>query len=132
MIGSTLAFSKLAENETAKAPPVRLVVDEAPVKRDGHFTTSFAPVVKKIAPAVVNVFTTTAPKKQKLQNYQNPLFDDPFFRRFFGDGFSEGQPREYRTPTSNVRFCDALQLSCTNASNMVATKGVFGLAPNSE
>ncbi|HMJ65840.1 MAG TPA: DegQ family serine endoprotease [Candidatus Binatia bacterium] len=98
LIGSTLAFSKLAENETAKAPPVRLVVDEAPVKRDGHFTTSFAPVVKKITPAVVNVFTTTAPKKQKLQNYQNPLFDDPFFRRFFGDGSSEGQPREFRTP----------------------------------
>src|SRR5256885_7391372 len=45
------------------------------------FRSSFGPIVKKIAPAVVNVFTTTAPKKQKLQNYQNPLFDDPFLDR---------------------------------------------------
>jgi len=38
---------------------------------------SFAPLVKKAAPAVVNVFTrkTVAPR-------QFSLFDDPFFRRF--------------------------------------------------
>jgi Do/DeqQ family serine protease len=42
---------------------------------------SFAPVVKKVTPAVVNVYASrveTAPR--------NPLFDDPIFRRFFGDG----------------------------------------------
>ncbi len=42
---------------------------------------SFAPVVKKVTPAVVNVYASrveTAPR--------NPLFDDPIFRRFFGGG----------------------------------------------
>lgn len=93
MIGTTLAFSRLADNDSAKAP-VRLVVEEAPVKRDGRFTTSFSPVIKKVAPAVVKVFTTSTPKQQ---SYQNPFFDDPFFRRFFGDEF-RGQQRQFRAP----------------------------------
>jgi Do/DeqQ family serine protease len=41
---------------------------------------SFAPLVKKVAPAVVNIFTT----KTITQRSFSPLFDDPFFRRFFG------------------------------------------------
>ena len=41
---------------------------------------SFAPLVKKVAPAVVNIFTT----KTVTQRSFSPLFDDPFFRRFFG------------------------------------------------
>ena len=42
---------------------------------------SFAPLVKKVAPAVVNIFT----RKTVTQRAFPPLFDDPFFRRFFGD-----------------------------------------------
>ena len=45
-------------------------------------TLSFAPVVKKAAPAVVNVY---AQRVEKLPP-RNPLFDDPVFRRFFGEG----------------------------------------------
>ncbi|MBI1867054.1 MAG: Do family serine endopeptidase [Methylocystis sp.] len=40
---------------------------------------SFSPVVKKAAPAVVNVFASRVERA-------NPLFDDPIFRRFFGGG----------------------------------------------
>ena len=101
MIGSTMAFSRLADHDDAKAP-VRLVVEEAPVKRDGRFTTSFAPMIKKVSPAVVNVFTTTAAKQNTSQN-RSP-FDDPFFRRFFGDEFPGGhqqQQRRFRTPRQN-------------------------------
>jgi Do/DeqQ family serine protease len=39
---------------------------------------SYAPVVQKAAPAVVNVYAA------KLIANRNPFFDDPFFRRFFG------------------------------------------------
>ena len=42
---------------------------------------SFAPLVKKVAPAVVNIFT----RKTITQRSYSSLFDDPFFRRFFGD-----------------------------------------------
>ena len=42
---------------------------------------SFAPVVKRVAPAVVNVFTRKTVKRRTF----SPFSDDPFFRRFFGD-----------------------------------------------
>jgi Do/DeqQ family serine protease len=40
---------------------------------------SFAPVVKKIAPAVVNVYARSV-----VQAPMNPLMQDPLFQRFFG------------------------------------------------
>ncbi|ODN72022.1 DegQ family serine endoprotease [Methylobrevis pamukkalensis] len=40
---------------------------------------SFAPVVKQVAPAVVNVYAT-----REVAARASPLFDDPFFRQFFG------------------------------------------------
>jgi len=39
---------------------------------------SYAPVVQRVAPAVVNVYAA------KTVQTRNPLFDDPIFRRFFG------------------------------------------------
>ena len=40
---------------------------------------TFAPVVKRVAPAVVNVYAKTVTQVQV-----NPLFNDPFFQQFFG------------------------------------------------
>jgi len=42
---------------------------------------SFAPVVKKAQPAVVNVFASRVERMPA-----NPFLDDPIFRRFFGEG----------------------------------------------
>jgi len=50
---------------------------------------SFAPVVRRVAPAVVNIYTKTVVREQPM----SPFFDDPFFRRFFGEGLG-GIPRE--------------------------------------
>lgn len=47
---------------------------------------SFAPIVKKTAPAVVNVFS-----KRVIKRRFSPFLDDPFFRRFLGRDF--GLPR---------------------------------------
>ncbi len=48
---------------------------------------SYAPLVERAAPAVVNIYT----KKIVRSRQTAPLFDDPFFRRFFGDfGFRFG------------------------------------------
>jgi serine protease Do len=52
---------------------------------------SFAPVVKKAAPAVVNIF---AKRKVEQERRALSLLDDPFFRRFFGDGFGDPERRE--------------------------------------
>jgi Do/DeqQ family serine protease len=50
---------------------------------------SFAPVVQRVAPAVVNVYAA------KTVQARNPFFDDPIFRRFFGvpDGGGAQQQR---------------------------------------
>ncbi|HEY9163271.1 MAG TPA: DegQ family serine endoprotease [Magnetovibrio sp.] len=46
----------------------------------GEVHLSFAPLVKATAPAVVNVYTS----KTINTSQTTPLFNDPFFRRFFG------------------------------------------------
>ena len=52
---------------------------------------TFAPVVQRSAPSVVNIYT-----RRVVQQRRTGLFNDPFFRRFFGDDFSQqfGMPRE--------------------------------------
>ncbi|HET6621498.1 MAG TPA: DegQ family serine endoprotease [Dongiaceae bacterium] len=55
-----------------------------------QITLTFAPVVKMVAPAVVNIYTKTVVRQQAL----SPFFDDPFFKQFFGDDFNFGRSRE--------------------------------------
>ncbi len=63
---------------------------QVPDSRD-EITLSFAPVVKKVAPTVVNIFSERVVQQRPV----SPLFSDPFFRRFFGDNFAmQGVPRK--------------------------------------
>lgn len=48
---------------------------------------SFSPIVRRAAPAVVNVYV-----RRRVQAFSSPFANDPFFRQFFGDTF--GQPSE--------------------------------------
>jgi Do/DeqQ family serine protease len=68
---------------------------EVPTARD-QVMLSFAPVVRKVAPAVVNIYS----RKVERSAARSPLFDDPFFRRFFGDEFGFGGPVRERVRTS--------------------------------
>jgi Do/DeqQ family serine protease len=52
----------------------------------GEVHLSFAPIVKKVRPAVVNVYASRIETRP-----QNPLFDDPIFRHFFGDQGGNGR-----------------------------------------
>ncbi|MGO8837219.1 MAG: DegQ family serine endoprotease [Limisphaerales bacterium] len=60
-------------------PAIR--VETAPINRDAKLGTSFAPVVKKAAPSVVNIYSTHI---IHMRPRRNPLLNDPFFRQFFG------------------------------------------------
>ena len=51
---------------------------------------SFAPIVRRVAPAVVNIYTKRVVRQRRV----SPFFDDPFFRRFFGDKSPFGGTRE--------------------------------------
>jgi len=95
---ASLAFIGITQaQDDSKEKAVRLVVDDKPINRDGKFTTSFAPVVKKVAPGVVNIFTETNVKQTDYP--QIPFLNDQLFRRFFGDDFDSGNPRRgFRPP----------------------------------
>lgn len=51
---------------------------------------SFAPVVRKVAPAVVNIYT-----KRVVARAANPFMTDPFFAPFFQDNMFGGQMRRH-------------------------------------
>lgn len=57
---------------------------------DGAPLPSLAPMVETVLPAVVNIST-----RGRVSMRENPLMQDPFFRRFFGG--PETQPRERQT-----------------------------------
>src|SRR5580704_17242288 len=88
-----LAFAQIPDNRVVpgSAADVRL---------------SYAPVVKRVAPAVVNVYAA------KVIENRNPLFDDPIFRRFFG-GPDGSRDQVQRSLGSGV-VVDASGLVVTN------------------
>lgn len=59
---------------------------QVPVNQ-GQIKLSFAPVVKRVAPAVVNIYIRRNVRQQRV----SPLMNDPFFRRFFS--VRPGRPR---------------------------------------
>jgi serine protease Do len=102
--GTSLAFTQISggSDKDGKREPVNvhLVVDNTPIPRQGNLTTSFAPMVKKVSPSVVKVFTTTKPKNVSATD--SPFLSDPFFRRFFGEQFgSDGTERRFKTPAQH-------------------------------
>jgi serine protease Do len=82
------------EVEKPKAP---VTVDPAPVSRQAGVITSFAPVVEKVAPSVVQISTTKNVKGGRSRN-QLPFFNDPQFRRQFGIPDPDEDTKEDETP----------------------------------
>jgi Do/DeqQ family serine protease len=79
---------------------------------------SFAQLVKKAAPAVVNVFT----RKTVTQRSLSPLFDDPFFRRFFGEQFRTG-PRARKKVQNSLGSGVIVEANGTIVTNHHVIKG---------
>ncbi len=74
-----------------------LGADPAAAQRGGQVPSSmeqinltFAPVVREVAPAVVNVYA----ERRVQQRGMFSMLDDPFFKRFFGGGNRSMMPRE--------------------------------------
>jgi len=67
---------------------------------------SYAPIVQRVQPAVVNVYAAKV-----VQNH-NPLLDDPIFRRFFG--VPGQQPEQMQRSLGSGVMVDASGLVVTN------------------
>jgi serine protease Do len=88
MAGLFLLTSWARETEPA------IKVETTSVNRDARLGASFAPVVKKAAPSVVNIYSTHI---VHIRPMRNPFFADPFFRQFLGDQFpDDGRGRTRR------------------------------------
>lgn len=69
---------------------------------------SFAPIVRRAAPAVVNVYVSST------SVVRSPMFNDPFFREFFGDQMGRPRQRVQNSLGSGV-IVEASGLIVTNA-----------------
>ena len=84
--GITRALIRVARAAAVAAALIGIAVvpGPAPAKEapstQAQIQLSFAPLVKKVAPAVVNIYSRKVVRSRAV----SPLFDDPFFRRFFG------------------------------------------------
>ncbi len=70
------SFAVLLVSATVAMPA--LAQDRRVPSSAAELRLSFAPIVQRTQPAVVNVYAG-----KTVQN-RNPLLDDPIFRRFFG------------------------------------------------
>jgi Do/DeqQ family serine protease len=84
--GARLAATALALSLLG-AGPVSAQQKEVPPSREAA-QYSFASIVKRTAPAVVNVYV-----RGQARTFVSPFADDPIFRRFFGDNLF-GMPQE--------------------------------------
>jgi serine protease Do len=76
----------------APGAPIAITQNALPVSL-GNFANGFSAVLKPALPAVVNISSS---KVVKPRNQMSPMFNDPFFRQFFGDQFGQGQGRPMR------------------------------------
>jgi len=68
---------------------------------------SYAPIVHKVTPSVVNVYAA------RVVANRNPFMEDPFFRRFFGGG-GGGMPQQVQRSLGSGVIVDPSGLIMTN------------------
>ncbi|MES2752298.1 MAG: DegQ family serine endoprotease [Pseudomonadota bacterium] len=93
LISSAVAAPALAQDRFVPTSPNQLRM-------------SYAPIVQRVQPAVVNVYAA-----KTVQN-RNPLLEDPMFRRFFG--VPGNQPEQMQRSLGSGVMVDASGLVVTN------------------
>ena len=84
----------------APRAPIAITQNALPVSL-GNFANGFSAVLKPALPAVVNISSSRVVKGGR--NQMSPMFNDPFFRQFFGDqGQGEARPQREQSLGSGV------------------------------
>jgi serine protease Do len=86
-----LVFAVVENSVSGKETPAvpEFNIEKSPVNRDAK-VASYAPVIKRAAPSVVNIYSS---RTVRAHPFLGP-FTDPFFRRFFGP---DGGPQDRRS-----------------------------------
>lgn len=82
-----------AKDQPAEKVQTSINVNNEPLDRQSRLTTSFAPVIKNVAPSVVSVITT---KSYNSGSQPFPYFDEPQFKRFFPEDMDPQVPQSHR------------------------------------
>ena len=98
------AFMALLAISAAAAPA--LAQDRRVPSSAAELRMSYAPIVQRVQPAVVNVYAA------KTVQTRNPLLDDPIFRRFFG--VPGQQPEQMQRSLGSGVMVDSSGLVVTN------------------
>ena len=92
--GALVVASLLLLTSRARETEPAIKVETTPVNRDAKLGASFAPVVKRAAPSVVNIYSTHI---VHIRPMRIPIFVDPFSRQSYGNQFPiEGRERTRR------------------------------------
>jgi serine protease Do len=86
-------FQGLSTTCAATNAPPQLNWQASSQSKQARLGVSFAPVIKLVAPSVVNIFSSMTIRERA---FPNPFSGDPFPRRFFGDDMEEIPTRERR------------------------------------
>src|ERR1700756_3572444 len=96
LIGTvTPAFSAGSGNDSGQKPPLSIKVDNAPIDRDPKLGNSFAPIVQKVIPSVVQINVTGKTSGGGRSLGGSDMQDQ--LRRFFGRQFPQ-MPEQPGTP----------------------------------
>jgi Do/DeqQ family serine protease len=87
LVAAVAASAALIAPKLFGPPEVTFAQEKLPPPSREAAQYSFAPIGRKAAPAVVNVYVRT-----RVQTFDSPFANDPFFRQFFGRAF--GRPSE--------------------------------------
>jgi serine protease Do len=121
-------------------------VSEEAVETLSNVGRAMVEVTKVVKPTVVNISTT---RKIRIKGHAGPFFDDPFFRRFFGEEFFRQfqEPQERRTTslgsgvivddggyilTNNHVIKDADEIKVTLSDNREFDGEVIGTDPKTD
>ena len=108
LCAASVLASGVANAQRQAAPERPPAQREVPPSR-GALQYSFAPIVRRATPAVVNVYV-----RSTAQVVQSPMFNDPLFREFFGQQFGNRRENVQNSLGSGV-IVDPSGLIVTNA-----------------
>lgn len=80
-----------AAGVSGSSAPLSLKQDSKEVARGQLERASYSDIVKRVAPSVVKITSQTKAKRVRMNGSDNPMFDDPIFRQFFGGRMPEMQ-----------------------------------------
>ena len=95
-LGGVAVFAALESPSSGRenATPPKLNVQTSPVNREARVVGSYAPVIKRAAPSVVNIDSTRTVHMRRLP--MMPFFDDPTFRQFMPEEQNPQSPQPNR------------------------------------